>query len=127
MKTFSKYLVAAAVGFSSLATPLAASAADLYGAIAYSQQSAHYGWSNNMNSQDQAENAAMNQCYNYGSDCKSIWFSNACGSLAIGKDGGWGMNWGENKRQAENKAIAQCNNVSSGCNVEYTICTDNVR
>ena len=127
MKLFSKYLIATAIGFTAISAPVGAFAADLYGAIAYSQQSAHYGWSINTGSQEEAETSAMNQCYNYGSDCKSMWFMNACGALAIGADGGWGMNWGENTRQAENKAIAQCNGVSSNCKVEYSKCTDGVK
>ena len=126
MKTLTKYLIAATVAFVPFAAPLTAFAQDQYGAIAYSQQSQHYGWSVNMNSQNEAETAAMNQCYNYGSDCKDIWYSNACGALAIGSDGGWGMNWGENTAQASNKAIAQCNNVSKDCKIEFTKCTDNV-
>src|SRR4051812_45998122 len=109
MNITTKIAMAACFGLTAIAAPMAAAAAEQYGSIAYSQQSAHYGWSINMATQEEAETAAMNQCFNYGSDCQSVWFMNACGSLAIGSDGGWGINWGENKRQAENKAVAKCN------------------
>ena len=95
---------------------------DLYGAIAYSQKANRYGWAVDFGSQQEAENAALNECFNYGSDCKSIWFMNACGALDIGTDGGWGLNWGQNGRQAENKAVNQCTNVSSGCQPVFVKC-----
>jgi serine/threonine-protein kinase len=127
MKMLRKHIIAAAIGLAALSAPLSAMAADLFGSIAYSQQATRYGWAADFGSQQEAEDAAMNQCYNYGSDCKSMWFSNGCGALAIGADGGWGTNWGENKRQAENKAIAQCNSVSSNCKVEFSKCTSNIK
>lgn len=124
MKIIGKYLLVASIGFAAVSAPVAALAQQkLYGAIAYSQQAARYGWATDFATQEEAETAAMNQCYNYGSDCQALWFMNACGALAIGRDGGWGMNWGENSRQAENKAIAQCNGVSNNCAVEFTKCT----
>jgi serine/threonine-protein kinase len=126
MKMYSKYFLAAAMACSVPGFGLAQETQPLFGAIAYSQQSAHYGWSINMKSQEEAETSAMNQCYNYGSDCKSTWFSNGCGALAIGKDGGWGTNFGDNRRQAENKAIAQCGTVSTECKIEFSKCTDNL-
>jgi serine/threonine-protein kinase len=122
MKMFGKYVLAAAIGFTAVSAPVAALAQDLYGAIAYSQKANRYGWAVDFSSQQEAENAALNECFNYGSDCKSIWFMNACGALAIGTDGGWGLNWGQNGRQAENKAVNQCTNVSSGCQPVFTKC-----
>lgn len=123
MNTFSKYLVAAAIGFTAMSAPVAALAGDLYGSIAYSQSTRNYAWATDYNTQADAENAAMVECYKRAGDCKSaLWFVNGCGSLAVGEDGGWGTNWGTDGRQAQNKAMAQCAGVSSNCQTVVTKC-----
>jgi serine/threonine-protein kinase len=123
MKMLSKYLIAATIGLTAVSAPVAAFAADLYGSIAYSQSSRNYAWATDYNSQYEAENAAMNECYKRAGDCKSaLWFVNGCGALAVGDDGGWGSNWGTNFREAQNKAISQCNGVSYNCKVVITKC-----
>jgi serine/threonine-protein kinase len=123
MNAFGKYLIAAAIGFTAVSAPVAALAADLYGSIAYSQQTRNYAWATDYNSQYEAENAAMQECYKRAGDCKSaLWFVNGCGALAVGDDGGWGSNWGTNFREAQNKAIQQCNGVSYNCQIVITKC-----
>jgi serine/threonine-protein kinase len=123
VKTFSKYLIAAAIGFTAVSAPAAAFANDLYGSIAYSQSTKNYAWATDYNSQADAENAAMVECYKRAGDCKSaLWFVNGCGSLAVGSDGGWGTNFGNDGREAQNKAMAQCGTVSSGCQTVVTKC-----
>lgn len=123
MKMFNKIAMAAFISAATLSAPVGAMARDLYGAIAYSQSTRYHAWATDFNSQNEAENAAMNECYNNASDCKvALWFMNACGALAVGSDGGWGSNWGNNYKQSQNKAIAQCQTVSGGCQVVVTKC-----
>jgi serine/threonine-protein kinase len=119
----SKYLVAAAIGFTAISAPVAAFAGDLYGAIAYSQSTKNYAWATDYNAQNEAENAAMAECSKRAGDCKSaLWFVNGCGALAVGDDGGWGTNWGNNFREAQTKATEQCNGVSYNCQIVITKC-----
>ena len=123
MKKINSVLVVAALAVSAVVAPAAANAQDLYGAIAYSQKSKNYSWATDFNNQEAAEAAAMDECYNKASDCRlATWFRNACGSLAVGADGGWGSHWGKNFRQAQNKAINACEGSSYNCRVVVTKC-----
>jgi serine/threonine-protein kinase len=123
MKRLVTSLAIATLGLTAIALPGIASARDLYGAIAYSQQTKNYSWATDFNSQEAAENAAMDECYNKASDCRiATWFQNACGALAVGEDGGWGAHWGKNFRQAQNKALSACNGSSYNCEVVVTKC-----
>ena len=89
MKTPGAFFAASAFAIASLAAPISAHAQDLYGSIAYSQQSGSYGWSIDAYSQADAENSAMNECYRRAGDCKIVMsFRNACGAVAVGEDGG---------------------------------------
>lgn len=122
MNTFSKYVVAAVIGFTAVSTPIAAFANDLYGAIAYSPSSKAYGWAKDFNSQIEAENAAMNECYKRAGDCRiAVWFVNACGAVAAGPEG-WGADWGSSIREAERKSTRLCSDYSYGCQIVMSQC-----
>ena len=122
MKTFSKYFLAAAIGMTAMSAPVAALAADLYGAIAYSPTSKAYGWAKDFGTQTEAENAAMNECYKRAGDCRvAVWFVNACGSVSAGPEG-WGADWGNNGREAERKSTRLCSDYSYGCQTITTQC-----
>jgi serine/threonine-protein kinase len=123
MKKLATKLIVASILVSAAAMPGTALAADLYGAIAYSQQTKNYSWATDFATQEAAEAAAMDECYNKASDCRiTTWFQNACGALAVGEDGGWGSHWGKNFRQAQNKALSACNGSSYNCSVVITKC-----
>lgn len=123
MKMLRKLTVATSIAVLSVAAPLAASAADLYGAIAYSQNSRAHGWAKDFQSQSAAENAAMNECNKQANDCRiGVWFRNACGAVAVGDDGGWGSDWGANMNAAENKAMHVCDGYSYNCKVAVSQC-----
>jgi serine/threonine-protein kinase len=105
-------------------SPLAAAdnvADDNYAAIAYSQDSGAYGYSNNYDSRDGAEASAMREC---GRDCSVVlWFRNACGALATGEDNGYGTGWAMSRGEAEDVAMSNCNDVASECSVVRWVCT----
>jgi hypothetical protein len=97
----------------------AARAQDLYGAIAYNDSSRMVGWSFNYATQWAAEDRALAEC---GRGCDIVtWFRNACGALAIGS-GGWGADWGNNRREAEVKALGLCGQYSKDCYIERWVC-----
>jgi serine/threonine-protein kinase len=105
--------------------PLAA-AEDQFGAIAFSPETGSVGWSYNQQSRRQAERAAMGNCRGYADDCRiATYFRNACGAVAQSPDGGWGADWGVDRREAERNAIDACyNEGNSGCRVIRWACTD---
>jgi len=117
-------LVLAVMGQAALLVPTAALARDYYGAIAYSQSTRAHGYSYDYRSRRAAERRAYRECRQYGGGCRiAVWFRNACGALAVGKDGGWGSGWHRNKRRAQTNAIRSCNDVSYGCRVVRWVCT----
>jgi serine/threonine-protein kinase len=74
--------------------------------------------------QAEAEAQALAACNARGPGCQStIWFSNACGALAVSFDGAWGSDWGADQQAAEQKALIQCGKYSRGCSVVRWVCT----
>ncbi|CAN7266750.1 DUF4189 domain-containing protein [Rhizobium sp. LjRoot254] len=126
MKTFSKFATVTAA-LAMLAVPAIASAADYYGAFAFSQKTGASGWSKNYGSQGEAEGAALQVCFQTqgASDCKvSYSFVNSCAALAVGGDNGWGADWGTNVQAAENKAMHTCSGYSYNCKVITSQCSN---
>jgi hypothetical protein len=126
MKTLKK-TTAAILAAAFLTMPVAASAADYYGAFAFSQNTGASGWSKNYGSQSEAEGAALQVCFQTqgASDCKVAYsFVNSCAALAVGGDNGWGADWGANIQAAENKAMHTCSGYSYNCRVLTSQCSD---
>jgi serine/threonine-protein kinase len=106
----------------------AASAGDLYGAIARSRATGDKGFSWNYSTRYEAERRAIAECNSYSGagDCQALlWFRNACGSIAESNDGGAGTGWGTTRALSQNYALDSCSGVGSGCRVTRTICTGN--
>ena len=123
MTTINLFLRVAALATLGLCLPQAAYAANSYGAIAYSQKTGSYGWGTDFRTQRAAEQGALSRCRERANDCKvTVWFRNACGALAVGGDGGWGSDWGRNRRAAENKAVHACTGYSYNCRVIVARC-----
>ncbi|MBX9457833.1 MAG: DUF4189 domain-containing protein [Rhizobium sp.] len=123
MKIFNMVAGVIALGAVLASTAYEARAADLYGAIAYSQSSRSYGWAKDFNTQRAAERAALRRCRERANDCRvATWFRNACGALSVGGDGGWGSDWGRNIRAAENKATHACTGYSFNCRIVVSTC-----
>lgn len=104
-----------------------------YGAIAFSSSTFAYGYAYSQPSQDDAELTALEYCKKNKlapKDCKvQLWFSDACGSLALKAEGksddAWGMDWANSKSAAAKKALKICNKSATGgtgCKTEVTIC-----
>lgn len=102
--------------------------ADSYGAIAYSPSTDAYGYSYGHVSRAQAEDDAMSECRHAGgdSDCEiTIWFRNACGSLATDGKGSYGTDWAETKADAEAKAMAYCHQYARDpCAIRQSVCSN---
>jgi hypothetical protein len=123
LNKFATALLSAAL----LGVPVAASAADYYGAFAFSQNTGASGWSKNYGSQGEAEDAAMQVCLQTrgAQDCKVAYsFVNSCAALAVGGDNGWGADWGVNVQAAENKALHTCSGYSYNCKVLTSQCSN---
>ena len=124
MQTISKVItIAGMTGIAIAAQWLSASAAsaeDMYGAIATSDETGAWGYAYNYPSRAQAETAALQECGEAGCQIE-VWFANACGAVA--KDGrsvGWG--WAASRAEAEAQAISACG--TGACKVEVWACTD---
>lgn len=124
MNVLKSKVVALAAAY--LCLPMTASAADNYGAFAFSQTTGASGWAKNFTSQSEAEGAALQYCFDTkgAMDCKVAYsFVNSCGALAVGGDNGWGADWGVNKQAAENKAMNTCAGYSYNCKILISECS----
>ncbi len=110
-----------------------APAPKLYGAIALSPSTFDYGYATDQPSQAAAERTALDYCQkseHQAKDCVvKLWYYNACGSLALEPDdsmsnGGYGVDWGPNRKAAAKKALALCGaHSASACKTELTTCS----
>jgi hypothetical protein len=102
----------------------AADARDYYGAIAYSKTTRQLGYVFDLDSQDDAESAALVDCSDLASDCEPLlWIRDACGALAISSDGAYGSAWGNDEETAEKNALAVCANYAKDCKIVRWVCT----
>lgn len=98
-----------------------------FGAIAYSRSAGAYGWSNDYPSQDAAQSLALENCRKHASDCSIVlWYSNACGALAVGSNA-YGSAWGVDQPTAEREALQRCSQLTSNCSVKRWACTTRYR
>jgi hypothetical protein len=126
MKTFSKFATITAA-MAMLAVPAIASAADSWGAFAFSQNTGSAGWAKGYQTQAEAEGAALQVCFQKpgATDCKVAYpFNNTCAAMAVGGDNGWGADWGVNAQAAENKALHTCSGYSYNCKIIMSQCSD---
>jgi len=101
-----------------------AAARDYYGAIAYSKTTRSVGYVYDMDTQDEAESAALIACSDLADDCEPInWFRNACGALAVSSEGAWGTSWGEDEGTAEKKALDGCGQYAKDLQIVRWVCT----
>jgi hypothetical protein len=95
-----------------------------YGAIAYSWQTAWWGYSDNSPTQEGADAVAINNCGR--PDCQIVnRFSNACGALARGRNNRIGSGVAYSKEDAEGSARSNCaRNGGEDCQILFpAICT----
>jgi len=111
------FLVAALL----LLTTLTAQAAE-WGSIAYSPSTGATGYSYNYDTRSTAGAWAMSYCNK--SDCRvAVNFQNACGAVAVGRNGGWGADWGPTRASAEANAISACQLHDGGCRTKRWVCS----
>lgn len=102
----------------------AAEAANIYGSIAFSQETGVFGYSFNWPSKSAAQRRALKYCKPRAWDCKIVVnFYNACGALAVGDGNGYGVGWAETRRQAERTAMANCRAYTSDCYIKQSVCS----
>jgi hypothetical protein len=95
-----------------------------FGAIAYSPSTGATGWSNKRDTQEEAEDAALENCQSHASDCAvEVWFDGKCGAIAAGQDNvSWGL--GDTERQAQAEALGECRRGgASNCEVKKSVCS----
>ena len=93
-----------------------------FGAIAYGTTSGRWGYSNDYSSQAQASQRAVKECRE--SDCiVRVWFRDECGALALGDNGAWGADRGDNAAQAQSAALAQCSPKGDHCQIAIARCS----
>ena len=102
-----------------------ASAADLFGAIAYSPSNGAHGWSKDHSSREAAERAALTACARHAQDCRSlVWFKNGCAAYAIDPKGKAGWGWGTTQALADGEAMKACaKQEAKGCKIKRRVCT----
>jgi uncharacterized protein DUF4189 len=97
---------------------------DFWGAIAYSFSTRAVGFSYNHPTQQDAINAAVEECDE--DDCKAlVWFKNSCGAFAnaTGDDKGYGVGIDEDEDVAQEKALANCRKFGTRCKIFRWQCT----
>jgi len=106
-----------------LLTTLAGQAAE-WGSIAFSPRTGANGYSHNYDTKSTAQAWAMSYCDDNASDCRIVVnFQNACGAVAVGRNGGWGADWGPTRSSAEANAIAVCQSHDGGCRTKRWVCS----
>ena len=104
------------VGFSALLVMLAAAPAFAgYGAVAFDEKSAKYGFGWNEDTQKRADEAALQACNS--ADCKVVIPvpPRRCAALATGEKGSaWGGNVGATRDAVKLRAIENCQKHTSG-------------
>jgi uncharacterized caspase-like protein len=99
------------------------SAANRYGAIAYSAATGAHGWAHDYGSKDAAEAAAIANCRVRAGDCSvPVSFRNGCGALAVGSTD-FGSGWGADSKTAERFALRLCGQRSRNCRIVRQVCT----
>jgi serine/threonine-protein kinase len=124
MRLFSKLapatgLAVVAIAAIQMLSATAASAEDMYGAIA-TDEDGQWGYTYNSPTRAQAEASSLKECGK--DDCVvRVWFKNACGAVAENnKVIGWG--WSADAAEAKAQAISSCG--SGDCKITTWACTD---
>ena len=105
LRTVATTLIAGLIAAFTLSAASTVSAANA--AIAFSQSTGNYGYSEGYYYLAGAKGAAMDNCP--GCDAKIVvWASNGWCALAVGDDNGYGYGWASCKCEAERLALEQC-------------------
>jgi hypothetical protein len=96
-----------------------------FGAIAYSPSDGALGWSNDTANMSAADASALQGCRQHSYGCSIVVrFNAACGAVAVGENGGWGADTGQDTEAAQHNAIVACNNHgNSNCQAIRWVCS----
>ena len=94
-----------------------------FGAIAFSTRTGSTAWAHSFPSRQGALNFVDRRCRQQANDCRSFWFKNACGAVAVGSSGGWGTAWAGSPTQAQVMAVNNCSAHDDGCRVVRWQCS----
>ena len=112
-------LLASALAFG-LALPV--SAADLFGAIAFSPSTGKVGGGWNFAAKSDASAEAVTQC-GVG-DCAAVVIFPSCGAVAVGDGYGMGFSADGSAAKAEETALANCSGYTANCLITMSFCND---
>ena len=106
------------------AGPAQAAQKDVFAAIAYSESEGYAGWVTNAQSQDAAQQSAVEQCEaESNSACElAAWVKNGCVAIALDKHDKWSGGYGPDSAAAEASAVEDL----PGGQVKKVVCTPNV-
>jgi len=96
-----------------------------WGALALSERSTAYGYSQDFDTQEGASERALAECSKNAQDCRvHTAFRNTCLVLAGSIDGPFGWAWGAPERTRAQRALEQCRQRGAiNCKVVETICS----
>lgn len=95
-----------------------------YGAIAYGIKDEAYGWSHGWNDQEKAEQVALKNCAEHGSDCEiQVWFYNSCAAVAADAElVTWGLD--DSEKNAQTSALDKCTKAGgANCTLKTSHCS----
>jgi hypothetical protein len=100
-----------------------------FGAIAYSAESDKHGYSWNQATRAAAEQVALRECRTISgmaNDCRVVvWYQNACGALATGRDRHYGWAAEPTEAQAAGRAMSFCRDrAGDSCRVARVVCSN---
>lgn len=99
----------------------AAAHAETYAAIAFSQANGYFGYANRYDTQDGAEERALQEC---GESCEVvIWARDACAALFAGDGNGYGVSWAATEKEAVQDAAVECDARTSACELKAAVCS----
>ena len=82
------------------------------------------GYSYNYDARSTAGAWAMSYCDDNANDCRIVVnFQNACGAVAVGRNGGWGAELGPDPRQCRSQCHAACQAHDGGCRTMRWVCS----
>jgi uncharacterized protein DUF4189 len=96
-------------------------AAETYAAIAFSQANGYFGYANRYDTQDGAEERALQEC---GESCEIvIWARDSCAALFVGSGYGYGVAWSTDEDETVQNASDECEANTTECELKAMVCS----
>jgi hypothetical protein len=101
-------------------TPVNAQPQERWSAIAHDASTGRWGTGTDASTLSQAQNTAITACGASGCSV-ATWTRNGYGSLAVGKNGGWGTGNAVTSSESTNQALSNCRSVTTECRIVVTV------